>query len=169
MRSETQDLSYSQDLLNNIIENINGQAAKNVVREILQCFHKKGFNIKIQHIIPNKSCGYYRMLCFVKKSKETVIIDTKKTRSLDGVGLKIRIEKKSTFEKLDEFTDNIRNQILNGVDCRYCGVKCERYTFSYHGKVYVKCQYLGCNFRFSKIDESDIAGIMEIVNGELAQ
>lgn len=32
---------------------------------------------------------------------------------------------------------------------------------------HVKCQFLGCNFRFNKIDESDVDSIMDIVNGEL--
>ena len=108
------------------------------------------------------------------KSKEAVSINTKRDNGrggvAEGVDLKIRIENHKTFDRLDEFTDNIRNQILNGYDCHYCSVKCEgkRYTFAYHGNEYVKCQYLGCNFRFSKIYENDIAGIMDIVSGEMA-
>ena len=174
MPSVTQVLPYSPDLLESIIEDINGQAAKNVVRKIIQCFYDKGCNIKIQHIIPAKDCAYYRVLCIIKKGKETVSINTKKDHdrdnNIEGVDIKIRIDNQNTFDKLDEFSDNVRNQIINGINCHYCGTGCEgkRYIFDYHGNEYVKCQYLGCNFRFKKIDERDVNSIMDIVNGELA-
>ncbi len=160
---------YSPDLLDSIIEDIEEQAAKNVVQKIIQCFDIEGFTIKIigeLHL-------HYRVLCFIKKNKETVSISMKKDGGRDGVvegvDIKIRIENQSTFDKLDEFTKNICNQILNGYDCHYCGTKCEgkRYTFTYHGNEYVKCKWLGCNFRFSKIDQCDVASIMDIVIGEL--
>ena len=175
MSSTIQVLPYSADILDNIIADIEGQAAKNVVRKIIQCFYNEGCTINVQHVIPVKKSAYYRVLCFIKKSKETVSINTKKDCSRDvvneGVDIKIRIEDQNTFEKLAEFTNNIRNQILNAIDCHYCSVKCKgkKYIFAFHGKEYVKCQYLGCNFRFPKIDESDIASIMIIVNAELAQ
>ena len=170
MPSKIQVLPYSLDLLDNIIKDIKGQAAKNVTLKIIQCFYTKGFTIKVQHIVPAKSRAYYRILCFVKKSKETVSINTK-TDGAD-VDIKIRIENHNTFDKLDDFTDNIRNQILNATDCHCCSEKCEeknrKYRFVYQGKEYLKCQYLGCNFRFPKIEEYDIVSIIDIINGELA-
>jgi len=165
MKTETQVLKYSPEILNSIIESIEGQTAKNVIQEIVKHFDAKGFIIKVQHIIRDDN-EYYRVLCFIKNSKETVNINTKNK----GLDIKIRIENQNTFGKLDEFTENIRNQILNGYDCHYCGTGCEgkKYIFTFHGNEYVKCQYLGCNFRFRKIDESDIASMMDIIDGEFA-
>jgi metallo-beta-lactamase family protein len=94
-------LHYSPDLLGSIIENINGLTAKNVVRKIIQCFDTKGFNVKIQHIRPNEPNAYYRVICFLNKSKEAVSINTKKDQgrigAVEGLDLKIRIENKNTF------------------------------------------------------------------------
>jgi len=160
-----QALPYSPDLLDSIVEDIEGLAAKNVVREIIQRFDAEGFTVKII----GEPHQHYRVLCYIKKSKETVSISIKKDHGVEESDIKIRIENRNTFDKLDEFTANVRNQILNATDCHYCGTKCDgkRYIFTYHGNEYVKCQYLGCNFRFKATDESDAASIMEIVNGEL--
>ncbi|MCL2774628.1 MAG: hypothetical protein FWD71_14975 [Oscillospiraceae bacterium] len=168
MSSTMQVLTYSPDLLDSIIKDIEGEAAKNAARKIIQCFDTEGFTIMIQHIIPAKSCAYYRVLCFINKSKETVSINTKNSNN-DNIDMKIRIENRNTFDKMDEFTENIRNQILNAIDCHYCSDKCEgkKYQFTFRGNEYVKCQYLDCNFRFPKITEIDIASIMKIINDEL--
>ena len=85
------------------------------------------------------------------------------------MNFQLRIENQSSFDKLKEFNDNIRNQILNANDCRYCSTKCEgkRYTFSFDGKDHVKCQMLCSNFRFENINKNDINNIMDIINGEI--
>jgi len=169
MASPMQILPYSPDLLDSVLADIEGQAVKSAVRKIMESFHANSFPVKIQLIAPDKERAYYRILCYIKKGKETVSINSNKNHGRDGVDMKIRIENHNTFDKLDEFSDNIRNQIVHGYDCHYCSAKCagKRYIFSYHGKEYVKCQYLGCNFRFPKImDECDVDSIMSIIDGE---
>ena len=171
MPTITHVMTYTPDLLGNIMDDIEGQTAKDTVAQIINCFSAKGFPIKAQYIIRGESNSYYRVLCFAGKSKETVNVNTKNAHGPDGVAIKIRIENQDTLDRLDEFTDNIRDQILNAIDCHYCGPNCEgkRYIFAYQDKEYVKCQYLGCNFRFSKINECDIPSILDIVNSEFSQ
>lgn len=40
--------AYSPELLDSIVEDIEGQASKDAVREIIQSFDAEGFTIKIQ-------------------------------------------------------------------------------------------------------------------------
>ena len=107
MPTITQVMKYTPDLLGNILDDIEGQTAKDAVEQVIGCFYSRGFAVKLQHIIRGESGSYYRVLCFAKKSKETVNINTKNAHNPDGVDIKIRIENHDTFDKLDEFTLSI--------------------------------------------------------------
>lgn len=173
MSSVMEVQSYSPELLDHIISNIEGEVAKDVARQIIRIFDQSNLTIKVKYLFPTKPWAYYRILCFIKKSKETVIINTKKDCGRDGVVegmiIQLRIENQATFGKLDELSENIRSRIVNGGECRYCCTKCEgkRYTFTYQGKEYVKCQFICSNFRFEDINERDIASLMDIIHSEI--
>jgi len=167
-----QELEYSQALLDNILGNIKGQAEKDAVRQIIGRFYEAGLTINVKHIFPDKPWAYYRMLCFIKKSAEAVIVNTKtdlgKEGIVEGISLQLRITNQNIFERLNEFTDNIRGQILDANDCRYCSAKCagKQYAFDYQGHKYVKCHYICSNFRFNGINENNVADIMLIIDNE---
>ncbi|HBL84373.1 MAG: hypothetical protein A2Y17_04905 [Clostridiales bacterium GWF2_38_85] len=90
----------------------------------------------------------YTVHFIIKGGKDAVIICT---RNFGGVQL--RIKNWNTFDKLDEYSENIRNNILNGKPCQRCtpdGGKFMghgEYVFVYHGKEYRKCQMLCGNFK----------------------
>ena len=137
--------------------------------------NRRGLAIKVKHIFPDKPSAYCRVLCFFKKSTEAVILNTKTDQGKDGVFpgmmLQMRIANPSSFARLDAYIAHIRDQILNAGDCRHCSPKCEgkQYVFWYQGKAYEKCQFLCSNFRFREIQDSDVADILAILDGEFAQ
>lgn len=173
MSSVMKVYDYSSEIVNGIIASIENQAEKSVAQQIIERFVQAGLTVKVKHIFYDKPWAYYRILCFIKKSAETVIINTKndlgKDGVVDGMNIQIRITNGNTFEKLDELECSVRKQIINAHDCSYCSAKCEgkRYLFAYQGKDYVKCQFLCSNFRFANICKSSIPSIITIVNGEL--
>jgi hypothetical protein len=173
MSSVMEVLPYSPDFLETIVSEIKGQSGKKLANEIISCFDKAGLTVKVKQLFPNKPNSYCRVLCFIQKSREAVIINTKTDCGTDGVvegmNIQVRIENKNTFDKINEFNGNVCSQFLNANDCRYCSTKCEgkRYTFSFNGKDYVKCQFLCSNFRFVDIKKDDIPHIMDIINGEI--
>lgn len=164
---------YSPDLLDDILTDINSDVAKKTARQIIRLFDEAGLTIKVKHIFPMKPTAYYRVLCFIKKSKETVIINTKQDNGpagvVEGMNIQLRIENENSFTTLDDLTENIRRQILNASDCRFCSPKCDgkRYIFTYHGTEYTKCQMLCSNFRLRVTDENDINSIIKLVGLEI--
>lgn len=166
-------LPYLPELLDAIIADIDGETAKKTARQIIKLFDEAGLTIKVKHIFPLKPSAYYRVLCFIKKSKETVIINTKQDNGplgvAEGMNIQLRIEDGDSFTKLDDLTENIRGQILNAGDCRFCSSKCDgkRYVFTHHGTEYIKCQYLCNNFRLTVADEHDVGSITKLVEHEL--
>lgn len=174
MSSVMDVLPYSPELLDVIIADIDGETAKEQARQIIKLFDEAGLTIKVKNIFPLKPNAYYRVLCFIKKSKETVIINTKQDNGpsgvVEGMTIQLRIEDENSFAKLDDLTENIREQILNASDCRSCSSKCDgkRYVFTYHGTEYTKCQFLCSNFRFRVADDNDVDSVTKLVEQELA-
>ena len=167
-------LAYSPELLDNIIADIKDPAEQNTARQIIGSFAQAGLPIKVKYLFYDKPDAYYRVLCFVKKSREAVILNTKTDHGKQGVAegmvLQLRIENQSTFDKLDEFSEYVRGQILNGNDCSHCSTACKkRYVFAHQGKQHQKCQYLCSNFHFANITKNDATSLVEIVNGEITK
>lgn len=107
----------------------------------------------------------YRVFCYIKKSREALIINTKWENLFR---LQIRILNKAAFEKLDEYSENIRNQILNARNCGNCPCKKKiTYDFAYKGKQYKKCYMLCSNFWLCNFNADDIDSIIDIVKGEI--
>ena len=167
------DYDYSPELHERIIADISQPMEKLCAEKILSIFHNAGFTIKVKHLFPDTPNSYYRILCFIKKSAEAVIINTRtdleKESVINSMTVQIRIVNKSTFDMLEQFTDGIRTQIVDANNCRFCSEKCngKRYEFVYAGTQHTKCHYLCSNFRFTVHDENEINDIISIIKNEL--
>lgn len=60
---------------------------------------------------------------FYRKSAEAVVINNR-GMGYDGVSIQVRIGERSVPESLDDFTENIGNQILNAAGCGNCSSRC---------------------------------------------
>ena len=156
------------ELLGTVINTFNTEEEKEITQQIVKSFLDNGFPVKVKHY--NQLCmkGIYRILCFIKKNAETVIINNK-GMGHDGVSIQVRIDERSIFERLDNFSENIRKQILEAANCGYCSSKCEgkKYTFTYQGKEYTKCRFICNNFSFQNIETNDISNLIDIINNEI--
>ena len=168
------EYDYSPEIHELIMADINQTIDKASIDKILPLFHDSGLNIRVKHLFPDTPNAYYRILCFIKKSAEAVIINTRtdlgKDGVIDGLTMQVRIENQNTFDKLDQFTESVRSQILGGNECRFCSDKCEgkRYEFTYAGTQYTKCRYLCSNFCFKVHDEKALDDVISIITDELA-
>ncbi len=168
------EYDYSSELLEKIMDSFSVSTDKINVKRILNVFLDAGLPIKVKHLFPDTPKAYYRILCFIKKSAESVIINTRtdlgKDGVIDGLSIQICIANKKTFDMLGDFTESIRTQIIGGNECRYCSAKCEgkRYEFTYAGIQYTKCRYLNSNFRLTMQNENDVNNIVDIIKNELA-
>ena len=174
MSSVMEVYDYTPMLLENIVSDLSAPLEQHIVERIVKLFYEAGLPVKVKHLFPNTPNSYWRILCFIKKSAEAVIINTRndlgKEGVKDGLNLQLRIMNRASFDRLDEFTENVRDQIIGANDCRFCSAKCEgkRYVFAYAGAEYVKCQYLCSNFRFVIQTEEDIRDIAALVEDEIA-
>jgi hypothetical protein len=161
-------IDITPELLQTVTNTFNTQEEKEVTRQIVKCFVDNGFPVKVKQY--NQPCmkGTYRILCFIKKNTESVIINNK-GMGRDGVSIQVRIDDRSILEKLDNFSENIKKQILNAANCGYCSSRCEgkKYVFTYQSKEYIKCRFICNNFSFQNIENNDIKDLMNIVNNEI--
>ena len=83
--------------------------------------------------------------------------------------VQLRIMDRSILNRLDDYTENIRNAILNGPDCRGTACRnCETaYVFRYREKEYHKCHTMLCNFIFRNPTREDIPTLLGIVEHEI--
>ena len=160
----------SEEFLETFLSTINGEGEKEIVRQIVKRFVDCGLPVKTKQYHMACMQGYFRILCFVKKSYEAVIINNK-GMGRDGMSIQIRIDDRSTFDRIDGFSPNIKNQILNARSCGFCSSKCEgkKYIFTHQGSEYVKCHIFSNNFFFENVGKDDICSIMDIVNGEIGR
>lgn len=174
MSSIMNELPYSPELLEVLVADVDGAVAQRAARKIINRFADAGLPMKVKHIFPLKPSAYYRVLCFIKKRKETVILNTKQDNGragvVEGMTLQLRIENANSFAALDDLTLAIREQILSGGDCQFCSPKCDgkRYVFTYRGVAHTKCQMLCSNFRFRVSEDKDVESLLHLVEQELA-
>lgn len=174
MSSVMEVYDYTPTLLHDMTADLKDLLEKQAVEQIVNLFYEADLPVKVKHLFPDTPKSYYRILCFIKKSAEAVIINTRndlgKEGVEDGLNLQVRIVNSVTFDRLDAFTENVRGQITDANDCRFCSAKCEgkRYVFSYAGTEYTKCQYLCSNFRFTIQTKEDVRDIAAIVKDEIA-
>lgn len=158
------------ELLEMILSTFHTEEEKELARQIVTRFIQCKLPVKVKQYHQPCMQGTYRILCFIRKSAETVIINNK-GMGHDGASFQVRMDDRSILENLDRFSENIIRQIVNASDCGYCSPKCsedKKYTFAYQGTAYTKCRFLCNNFSFRHIQPADIADILYIVNREIA-
>lgn len=165
--------NYTPELIRNVLSSLDAETDRNLTEQIVSLFYDAGLTIKIKHIFYGTPNAYYRIQCYIKKSAESVIINTRndlgKSGVVDGLNVQVRIENRDVFERLDSLSESIRKQIVEASDCRYCSAKCEgkRYVFTYANTEYTKCQYLCSNFRFTSNAKEDFNSIVDIIKKEI--
>ena len=166
-------LEYTPELGEVIIDSIPEEQGRELTRQVLALFCNAGLPISIKHCCPDTPNAYYRILCFIKKSEEAVILNTRqdlgKNGVVDGFNAQVRILDPSTLNNLDALTESVRSQILNAGNCGFCSEKCigKKYEFTYAGTSYTKCRYLCNNYRLVPKDAQDVACILDILRAEL--
>ena len=162
-------IDITPELLETIITTFNSDEEKELTRQIVKCFVEIGYPVKVKQYYQPCMKGTYRILCFIKKSAEAVIINNK-GMGRDGVSFQVRMDDRSALEKLDDFSENVKNQILNAADCSCCSSKCEgkKYIFTYQEKEYIKCRFICNNFSFHNIKSNDINDLMYIIRNEIS-
>ena len=161
-------IDISPELLDTILATFHTEDEKDAARQIVRCFGECGLPVKVKQYHQPCMQGTFRILCFIKKSAEAVIINNK-GMGRDGVSIQVRIEDRSTLERLDCLGENIKLQILNAGDCGYCSSKCDnkKYVFTHQDKSYVKCRFLCNNFTFQNLCKSDIPALVSIIKNEI--
>ncbi len=163
-------LDFSPELFETVLATFKTEDERETARQIVNCFIGRGLPVKVKQYTQPCMEGTFRILCFIKKSSEAVIINNK-GMGREGVSIQVRIEDRTTLNKLDDFSENIRNQILNSANCSYCSSKCgdKKYIFTYQECEYIKCHFLCNNFTFQNIGKSDIDSLMYIINNEITR
>jgi hypothetical protein len=162
-------IDLSAELLETFLSTVYEENEKEIVQQIVERFVDCGLPVKMKQYDQPSMKGTFRILCYIKKSAEAVIINNR-GMGRGGISIQVRIDDRSTFDRIDSFSQNIKNQILNAGNCGYCSSKCEskKYAFIYQEKEYTKCHFLCNNFFFQNIDKNDVDGIMDIISSEIA-
>ena len=159
----------STEFLETFFSTIYEEDEKEIIRQIIKRFEECGLPVKTKQYAQPCMEGTFRILCFIKKSAEAVIINNK-GMGRDCMSIQVRIDDRSILEKLDNFSENIKNQILNSTDCKYCSAKCDKkqYVFTYQENEYIKCHVFCVNFIFQNMNKNDIDSLMNIINNEIS-
>lgn len=162
-------INLSAEFLEAFLSTLDDESEKEIVQQIVKRFADCGLPIQTKQYSQPCMAGTFRILCFIKKSAEAVIINNK-GMGRNGMSIQVRIDDRRTLNKLDSLSQNIKNQIINAADCSYCSSRCEgkKYTFDYQQNAYIKCHCLCNNFFFQNIKENDIDSIMDIISDEIA-
>ena len=149
-------------------ENMANGMERELLQDILELFTSRGFTYLVSATNPD------RIYCYVKKSRETLIIN-KKTyvdRLADnGFSVQIRITSPKSFETLNALSDNVRGCIVNGRDCKspHCCNCGHEYRFVYGDKPYRKCHMLCDNFMLHHLSPSDKDSVLSLIENEIAE
>lgn len=132
-----------------------------LTRSILEMFGKYDLTYKIR-----TDDERLRIYCYIKKSKETLIINTKGHR-YGEFDIQMRITNPAILEKLHEYTDNIRDQIIHADNCRKCWNCGKEYVFAYQGTEYRKCCMLCDNFTLHRFSPEDCDVVLQMIYEEI--
>lgn len=155
-------ISDTSGLFMSMEQYISNVSERRLAVKIMKLFIDRGLICKIKG-----DGSRYRIFCYIKKCKESVILGTLDNRK-DFI-IQLRISDRTVFNKLDDLSENIRVSMLNGPNCKEtCFRKCEKsYVFNYHNEKYRKCQALICNFIFRNIQQEDINSLLGLINNEI--
>ena len=147
-----------------IIQAIDNPAGKVLTAAIFDAFIANGLTYKVRAQAKSKKSSArdgYTIYFYIKKSKESIIINTIYYK------MQLRINDRSTFEKLDDYSENVRKAILIDSVRSPDDDDDNSYVFTYHGTEYRLCYQLYENFKFTTITEEDIDSLMDIINREI--
>lgn len=161
-------VDITPELLETILLTFHTDSERDLARKIVALFLGHGLSVKVKQYHQACMKGTYRILCFVKKSAEAVIINNK-GMGREGVSFQVRLDDRSVLKNLDNLSDNLKNQIIAAADCGYCSTKCDKkkYIFTYQGQEYVKCHFLCNNFIFQNLDRDGNSDLLEIIDNEI--
>jgi len=160
-------INITQDEIMNTIES---PVNKNIAAAIFDTLHtnKLRFKVRAEYMPKEFFPAYgYSVYFYIKGSKETVIMNTFFFK------IQLRINNRSTFDYLDNYSENVRNAILNGEPCKACPnsdglfTGHGEYIFTYQGKEYRKCQTMCNNFKLRNLNVDDIDSLRDIINREI--
>lgn len=151
--------------ISDVYNSIDDEISSLFTKSIVDLFIGHGLTYKIRMGFGN----IYRIFCFIKKSKEALIINSI-GKNFGPFEIQIRIKNKISFDKLNSYSRNIRDHIIYGNDCRmpHCCNCGKEYVFRYLDKSYRKCNMLCDNFYFRNLKIEDIDSIMDIIKNEIA-
>lgn len=153
-----------------IMDSIESPVNKKIAAAIFDTLLTNGLRFKVRaEYMPNDSFPLYgyTVYFYIKGSKETIIMNTYFFK------IQLRINNRSTLDKLDDYSKNIRNAILNAEPCKACpnsdGVFTGHgeYIFTYQEKEYRKCQTMCSNFKIRNLNEDDIESLTDIISREI--
>ncbi len=147
--------------IDEICEWIPDDSDQQLTRSILEMFEKYDLTYKI-----NTDDERLRIYCYIKKSKETLIINTKGYR-YGEFDIQMRITNRAALEKLDEYSEHIREQIINADNCRKCWNCGKEYVFTYQGTEYRKCCMLCNNFTLHRFSAEDCDTVLRMIYEEI--
>lgn len=168
---ETYD--FTPELYGEILAGL-GEADRALTEAVVGQFIAAGLPVKLKRMFPGKPNEHWRLLCFIKKSAEAAIVNTRtdlgKEGVADGPNVQLRLADRAALADLDALSEPVRAQIAGAGDCRFCSTKCEgkRYVFEYGGTAYTKCHMLCSNFRLTAPDPRAAADIAALVRREIA-
>ena len=169
MSGSKKPIEVSADFLDAFLSAIGDGAGKEVVKRVVSRFEDSGLPIKCKRYDAPCMIGVFRILCYVRKSAEAVVINSK-GMGRDSLSVQMRIEDRGSLDRLDRLSPNIRERILSAADCRNCSADCAggKYEFSYNGVDYVKCRVFSVNFLFQDFADEDIESMLRLVDCEIA-
>ena len=156
---------------NEIMDTIESPINKKITESIFNAFLSNGLRFKTRaESIPKDLLPLhgYKVYFYIKGSKETIILNT------FFFHIQLRINNRSTLDKLEEYSENICNAILTAWPCKACPNNeglfhgHGEYVFTFQGKEYRKCQMLCSNFNIHNLNESDIDSLNDIINREIS-
>lgn len=148
-------------------EGMANEFERELLKDILEWFDGKGFTYLVSATNPD------RIYCYIKKSKETLIVN-KKTYAdrlaSGGFSVQIRITSQQSFDMLSDLSDNVRGCIINGRNCKapHCCNCGNEYRFEYNDKQYRKCHMLCDNFMLCNLSQADKASVFALIENEAA-
>ena len=159
------EIALSIDEICDFIPNISDHE---LTRSILEMFNKYDLTYKVRTAYkahPDDE-EHLRIYCYIKKSKEMLIINSKHYKCGD-FGIQMRITNPTLLKKVNEYPQNIREQIIQSIPCVNCLNCGKEYVFTYRGAEYRKCCMLCNNFTFHQFNDEDRETILRMIYDEI--
>ena len=147
-----------------VLETIVDPNVREITGSIARLFSDNDLTLKVKR-------GYgdvYRIFCFIKKSRETAIINPV-GKNFGPFEVQVRVEDPQTLQQLELLSDRVRRCILEAKDCmapRCCNCGKE-YRFTHQGVAYRKCHMLCDNFTLRDLQPEDRDAALLLIQREI--